>query len=57
MKKTELKNECVKRGISQQDKVDELRHRLQVHMLGQLQSREVVLPPPEEGEFDWVVCQ
>ena len=57
MRKVELKNECMQRGLSQQGSVADLKQRLQVHVAEQLQSRAITLPSPQEGEFDWVVCQ
>ena len=35
----------------------ELQQSLHSFVTSQLQDRSITLPPPQEGEFDWVVCQ
>ena len=57
MKKCDLKAECRKRSLGQHGTKVELQQRLQAFFTSQLQDRSITLPPPQEGEFDWVVCQ
>ena len=56
LRKADLQQECLKRGLSRTGRVEELKQRLQAHVSSQLQSQEIYLPAPEDGEFDWVVC-
>ena len=57
LQKAALKVECSKRGLSELGSVAELKQRLQCFIDEQLSTGAIILPPPQEGEYDWVVCQ